>query len=408
MSASPPPDSNPQPTCALLTPPGVGAIAVIRVGGGGSAWAVARACIQPRRGSLPDAPDSNRAYYGDFVADGEVVDDVVVAPRPVGDDSVGCVDICCHGGRRVIERILAALAGAGVAVRAPGRLGAGRTCTTDWAERLRGLADACAARTTTHRGALYLLGQRQLLPARIGEILAEADAGRTDAAREGLSRLLDASAAAHRFHQPAEVAIVGSANVGKSSLANRLAGRAGALVADLPGTTRDWVTVDAVLDGVPVTLIDTAGDRAGGDGLEQTAIRAGRARTRDVDLRIRVVAGTDSPTPGSEGLQQTGHLCDILVFNKAELTHSAEAIDRHNDGRDSGLLISAHTGAGLDRLRAIMLKRLGVGDSDPYDAQPAVFVPDLRDRLERLCADHALISGRFAAEIRGAVGAESA
>src|SRR6202007_2930555 len=102
------------------------------------------------------------------------------------------------------------------------------------------------------------------------------------------------SAASHRppLSAAAEVARVGRVNAGKSSLLNALAGEERALVDEAPGTTRDPVAVELSLQGIPVTIIDTAGERAEPDRLEARGLALGRARASRADLLVQVVDGT--------------------------------------------------------------------------------------------------------------------
>ena len=80
------------------------------------------------------------------------------------------------------------------------------------------------------------------------------------------------------------VALVGRPNVGKSSLLNLLSRRERAIVTDLPGTTRDLLESEIVLDGVPITLLDTAGIRATSDAVEQLGIARSRDALASADL----------------------------------------------------------------------------------------------------------------------------
>src|SRR5690606_22507343 len=85
-----------------------------------------------------------------------------------------------------------------------------------------------------------------------------------------------------------DVAIVGPVNAGKSSIFNALAGVERAIVDRSPGTTRDFVEVSLVWDGVPVTLVDTAGEREARDQVELRGIEMGRERAAAADVRIWV------------------------------------------------------------------------------------------------------------------------
>ncbi len=132
-----------------------------------------------------------------------------------------------------------------------------------------------------------------------------------------------------------QIAVIGSPNVGKSSLVNALARRDVAIVSEQPGTTRDVIEVHLDLGGYAVILADTAGLRQSSDGVEQEGMRRARARAESADLRILVLDGTageeGSGIPGSRG-------DDIVVWNKADLAASKTK---------PGLWVSARTGEGL-------------------------------------------------------------
>jgi tRNA modification GTPase len=139
---------------------------------------------------------------------------------------------------------------------------------------------------------------------------------------------------AERIRDGFEVAIVGSPNVGKSTLLNRLAGRQAALTSEHAGTTRDVIEVRMDLAGLAVTLLDTAGLREAKDTVEAMGIAKARERADAADLRVFLVASdaetTDLP-PRPD---------DLVVLGKADLI----------EGPPDGLAVSGLTGAGIDLL----------------------------------------------------------
>jgi tRNA modification GTPase len=139
-----------------------------------------------------------------------------------------------------------------------------------------------------------------------------------------------------------EVALTGAPNVGKSSLLNGLVGEERALVAPEPGTTRDYVEVRVVWNGIPVTLIDTAGERdpASAPSLEARGVELGRARAAKADL---IVSVRDASAPGPPGVPTA-----LEVWNKIDLAPPPPG----------ALGVSARSGIGLDRLREGILGRV--------------------------------------------------
>ena len=102
--------------------------------------------------------------------------------------------------------------------------------------------------------------------------------------RQELSSLVADGERGSVVRQGLRVALVGRPNVGKSSLLNLLSRRERAIVTDLPGTTRDLLESEIVLDGVPITLLDTAGIRATSDAVEQMGIARSREALASADL----------------------------------------------------------------------------------------------------------------------------
>ncbi|MBA2545076.1 MAG: tRNA uridine-5-carboxymethylaminomethyl(34) synthesis GTPase MnmE [Deltaproteobacteria bacterium] len=149
------------------------------------------------------------------------------------------------------------------------------------------------------------------------------------------------------------VALVGAVNVGKSSLLNALVGVERALVAPSPGTTRDWLEVQTVWDGVAVTLIDTAGLRDAPDPVERRGIELGETRVAAADV---VVVINDGTSPWDDGAR---------FGERALITRSKG--DLGGDARGA-LVTSAKTGDGLPALRQQTLALAGIADREGSEA----------------------------------------
>jgi len=156
------------------------------------------------------------------------------------------------------------------------------------------------------------------------------------------------------------VVLVGSPNVGKSSLLNALAGSDVAIVTAVPGTTRDRIVQNIEIDGVPLVVVDTAGLRETADEVE----RLGMARTLEAvaqaDVIVHLVDAT-RPAADEEVLKQvTAHarraVPVLTVLNKIDLTGAPAGM------QDGQIALSAKTGAGLDALRSELLRLVGWTD----------------------------------------------
>jgi len=157
------------------------------------------------------------------------------------------------------------------------------------------------------------------------------------------------------------VVIVGRPNVGKSSLLNALAQSERAIVTAIPGTTRDVLRETVSLDGIGLTLVDTAGMRDAGDVVEQEGIRRARAELARADVAILV---TDAAHAQSDRALLTGiepGAKHIVVHNKIDERGESAYMQIHDD-RETTIRLSARTGAGLELLRAELARLAGRGD----------------------------------------------
>jgi tRNA modification GTPase len=161
-----------------------------------------------------------------------------------------------------------------------------------------------------------------------------------------LVRLRDAVSQADRaalVRQGFRIVIAGAPNVGKSSLLNALLQREAAIVSPIAGTTRDVIEAGLVIDGVPVTLSDTAGLRGHTDDpIEQMGIARSAREIADADLLIWVTA------PDVDELAKPAKSPDLIVAAKADLAGQAQSIHTRNE---SHLAVSSKTGVGVDALR---------------------------------------------------------
>lgn len=136
---------------------------------------------------------------------------------------------------------------------------------------------------------------------------------------------------AERLRDGFEVAIIGAPNVGKSTLLNRLAGREVAITSEIAGTTRDVIEVRLDLDGLAVTMLDTAGLRDTDDIVEGIGVQRAKDRARQADIRVYMMLEGDEPP---QYIDEN----DIIVFAKADLSAG------------NGFAVSGKTGAGIDAL----------------------------------------------------------
>jgi tRNA modification GTPase len=173
----------------------------------------------------------------------------------------------------------------------------------------------------------------------------------------------------------AQIVMTGAPNAGKSSLMNRLANQAVAIVTDIPGTTRDVIRQSISIEGVAIQLSDTAGIRAASNEIEREGIQRAQAELERADIIIEVIDDTASERvdPSRESTRQPF----IRVHNKIDLSHRTPGFFMAPDSAegDSGpvtIAVSAVTGDGIDELERSIIQHLGFGDASattPFSAR---------------------------------------
>ena len=183
-----------------------------------------------------------------------------------------------------------------------------------------------------------------------------------------ISDLIRGSEQGALMREGLRIVILGAPNVGKSTLLNCFAKENLAIVSDTPGTTRDLISVNVNLSGVPVEFVDTAGLRTGSqDFIEIEGMKRAKKAIENSNLVIEVVDARDFR--GFERLDENS----LLVFNKADLLEEAVP--------DEGVFISASTGKGVLELIDEIIKTTGL--------QPGVEIPALSRRRHILCLENA-------------------
>lgn len=346
---------------SVLTPAGAGAIAAVEVAGP-DAWDAARRLFRPAgKQPLPEQPEPHCFWFGRF---GEGPgDEVILAVKQTAPEPV--VEIHCHGGRKVVRWVVEQLqAACGFAA------GAKPQAASDSAADLLPFAP-------TLRTASILLDQvHGAFDRDVRHILSLLDARNTAEAAPLLAQLASFAPVGRHLVEPWKVVVAGPPNVGKSSLVNALAGYQRAVVSELPGTTRDVVTVPVAFDGWPVELADTAGLRRAA-GLEAEGIERAERFIRDADLVLWVMDATAEPIEASPR-SRSG-----LVVNKTDQPPTWDL-----DCFPDAIRVSALTGEGIPGLAAEIARRLVPQSPPPGSAIP--FTPRLANLIE---AAHAALAG---------------
>jgi tRNA modification GTPase len=370
---------------AISTPPGEGAIALVRISGADSI-AVADKIFRAK--AKPSEFASHVQHFGDVVDETErLIDQVMMSIHhaPASYTGEDLVEISCHGGTLVSARVLEACLRAGARAARPG----------EFTERafLNGKMDLTQAEAVIDliraKTDLALRSATEQLEGRLGEkirklrdelisLIAHIEASidfpeegiapdederlsaRLDSIRNEMSILLSTADQGWILREGVRVVIYGATNAGKSSLLNRLLGYERVIVSETHGTTRDTIEEMINLRGVPVRLLDTAGLRTSTSKLEREGIARTEKSLETADLRLHIV-DRNAPKPSHFG-KQTANGNEIVLLNKSDLSE-------HSDWKNfAALRISCRTGEGLADVEKEILARITMQNLRPDSA----------------------------------------
>lgn len=361
---------------AIATPAGRGGIGVVRLSGPHAMMIAGtltgRATLEPRH-----------ATFARLATGGEVIDHAVITAFPAPHSYTGedVVEISAHGSPVLLERIVALASAAGARLAEPGEftLRAYLNQRLDLAQA-EAVADLINAVTPAQARAAMdqldgtLTSKITAVSDELFALIARCEAS-LDFPEEGfhfasqdalaaalvdqegaLTALLASAPRGRLLREGLTVAFAGRPNTGKSSLFNALLGRGRAIVSDRPGTTRDLLSERVDLEGIPVTLIDTAGLRASDDPIEAEGVRRAEDAHAAATCVIIVLDGA-APLVADDHrvLAASADRVRVIVRNKADLAGAWSPADQAAVG--NALRVSARTGEGLDALRRNVLDR---------------------------------------------------
>lgn len=376
---NPHPDPRGTTIAAIATPPGMGAVSLVRISGP-QAIAVADLATGGQASSL--SPRTTR-YCRVKDADGSVLDDglMTIFRKPCSYTGEDCVEFTGHGGILVTREVLGRLLACGAVAAGPGEFTQraflnGKLDLT----QAEGVMDLISAQTRLSLRAARsqlegTLGRRTteardqlletlahleawidfpeedidpqtglLLRRRVAEVLAVVDS------------LLATADQGRVLREGVKTVIFGEPNVGKSSLLNRLLGFERAIVSDIPGTTRDTIEETINLQGIPLRLVDTAGVRGASDRIEAEGIERAVRQIESADLLLEI-ADASKPRPAVARFP-TSAAKRLQVLNKTDLgEHPSWA------GVDA-VRLSCATGDGFDVLSESIRESLHFSEAD--------------------------------------------
>jgi tRNA modification GTPase len=370
---------------AISTPPGEGAIALVRVSGV-NAIAVADKIFRGKEN--PSRFASHVQHFGEiFDGADRLIDQVVVSVHraPASYTGEDLVEISCHGGTLISAKVLEACLRAGARAARPG----------EFTERafLNGKMDLTQAEAVIDliraKTDLALRSATEQLEGRLGhkirkirdELVAlqahieasidfpeegiapdqgEKLCARLDSIREAITALLATADQGRVLREGVRMVIYGATNAGKSSLLNRLLGYDRVIVSDTHGTTRDTIEETVNLDGVPVRLLDTAGLRPSANGIEREGIARTEKSLQLADLRLHIADRNAPKPPHFE--ERAADANEIVILNKSDLPENDDWKNFH------AVRISCLTGEGLPELQKQILARIALQNLRPESA----------------------------------------
>ena len=368
--------------CAISTPQGNGAIAVIRLSGNESIALCDKIFQSPSNKLLIDQA-ANTLHFGILINGDKIIDEVVISifKSPHSYTGEDIVEISCHGSEYIQQQILQLLIKKGARLANPGeftlRAFINGKMDLSQAEAVADLIASSSA--TSHKVAVQqmrggfsseIANLRDRLLHFISLLELELDFSEEDvefADRTKLNdllnniqtliqKLLKSFDLGNVIKNGVPVAIVGHTNVGKSTLLNRILNEEKAIVSDIAGTTRDVIEDVINIEGVSFRFIDTAGIRETVDEIETMGIERTYDRISKASIVLLLVDASESPDKIEKAIKtvkdKTGGSDKklIVVINKIDKNNKELEIQNLLSNQDIVLKISAKTGENIDQL----------------------------------------------------------
>ncbi len=370
---------------AVSTPFGRGGIAVIRISGD-EAISVAEKMFFPRSGMRLSEIKPNFSVYGDIFCDGERTDDgmAVVFRAPKSFTGEDVVEISCHGGILLTQKVLEETFSCGATPAGPGEFTQraflnGKMDLTE-AEAVIGLIDAennqklrlCASHTSgvlrrrieaLEEKITHLLSSVYVSLDYPEEDLEEVSDEEFRDSLEDILGELERTCATYRegkaVSEGIRTVLLGKPNTGKSSLLNAFLGEDRAIVTDIPGTTRDIIEESVSVGKIILRLSDTAGLRESTDKVESIGIERALGKADDCDLILALfdsscpLDGDDERVISALTAQLELGKTVLCIINKSDLpsAFSEEELKKKLPVGADTVCISAASGDGVERIK---------------------------------------------------------
>lgn len=382
---------------AIATPPGRGGIGIIRLSGAKAA-VIAKQLVGKKLGK--QNLKAREATFCNFLGeDGTPIDNgiLIYYPQPASYTGEHVVELQGHGGRVVMSMLLDRVLALGARQARPGefteRAFVNNKIDLVQAEAVAALIDSVSSQAA--RSAIRsldgkfskninsllqrLISLRTFIESALDfpeeeiDFIQEVDIKeKLSACVDEIGKMLVRAQQGARLGEGLKLAIIGSPNVGKSSLLNRLAGREAAIVSTTPGTTRDIVEENILIEGAPLNLLDTAGLRDTRDDVEEEGIKRALNAASSADIILWLTEYGQKTGRAEQGLLETipENVKMIVVRNKIDLADNKNKLLEKNK-YSTEVFLSAKTGEGVDALVQQLKTIMGLSETseDSYMAR---------------------------------------
>ena len=375
---------------AQSTPYGYGGIGVVRVTGPSAVKILGRLSgmsknklrtIKPRKVYKRSILDENNNPFDDVV--------VTLYKKPKSYTGEDVLEISCHGSPYIMKYIIDLCINYGASPAGPGEF-TKRAFINGKIDLMQAESVANMVSASSHRGVnIALNGLRGSLSKEIGVMREELvdilsysehllDVSEEDLTHVDVSYIIDKTAKTQKILENlmktyntcrimtsgAIVVLAGPTNSGKSTLFNSLAGYDRAIVNQAPGTTRDLLEAMVIIEGVPITVVDTAGVRVPADSVESEGIRRAKEHMKKADITCMVqdITRVNMSSEDADNilLKKNGF---VFIFNKIDLINKG-LLNKYRENFKGALFTSALNGLGLEELKKHILSVLDLKNND--------------------------------------------